>query len=194
MIRILSESSVAAGVRRIEAVSGQAVEEILDTQQDLVKSLRELFNNTPNLLQSIHRLVDEDNQLKKQIEDFKQEKAQQIKKMLLDKASDVNGFKVVRYEGPAEPGDVKAIAFQMRMENPAVIFVGGTVFQGRPMLTVALGDEAKAAGYSASDLVKGAAALIQGGGGGQPHFAQAGGKNLDGLSAAVQQILDAVKK
>ncbi len=194
MIRILSESSVAAGVRRIEAVTGKAVEEILDTQQDLVKSLRELFNNTPNLLQSIHRLVDEDNQLKKQIEDFKQEKAQQIKKMLLDKASDVNGFKVVRYEGPAEPGDVKAVAFQMRMENPAVIFVGGTVFQGRPMLTVALGDEAKAAGYSASDLVKGAAALIQGGGGGQPHFAQAGGKNLDGLSAAVQQILDAVKK
>ncbi len=193
MIRILSESSVAAGVRRIEAITGKAVEEALDAQQDLLKSLRELFNNAPNLVQTIQKVLDEDSQLKKQVEEFKQEKAQEIKKALLAKAIEMGGYKLVRYEGPADPADVKNIAFQLRMENANLIFVGGTQYQGKPMLTVAVGDEAKAAGINASALVKEAAKLIQGGGGGQPHFAQAGGKNVDGLTAAVQQILDALK-
>ena len=193
MIRILSESSVAAGVRRIEAITGKAVEEMLDAQQDMVKSLRELFNNAPNLLQTIQKVLDEDSQLKKQVEEFKQEKVQEIKKMLIAKASQQNGFRLVRYEGPADPADVKNIAFQLRMENADLIFVGGTQFQGKPMLTVAVGDDAKAAGYNASNLVKEAAKLIQGGGGGQPHFAQAGGKNAEGLASAVQQIIDQLK-
>ncbi|MBP5764743.1 MAG: alanine--tRNA ligase, partial [Bacteroidales bacterium] len=193
MIRILSESSVAAGVRRIEAITGKAVEEMLDAQQDMVKSLRELFNNAPNLLQTIQKVLDEDSQLKKQVEEFKQEKVQEVKKMLIAKASQQNGFRLVRYEGPADPADVKNIAFQLRMENADLIFVGGTQFQGKPMLTVAVGDDAKAAGYNASNLVKEAAKLIQGGGGGQPHFAQAGGKNTEGLASAVQQIIDQLK-
>ena len=89
-----------------------------------------------------------------------------------------------------DPESAKNIAFQLRAENADLIFVGGTQFQDKPMLTVAIGDAAKEAGYNASNLVKEAAKLIQGGGGGQPHFAQAGGKNADGLSAAVQQIID----
>ena len=79
------------------------------------------------------------------------------------------------------------------MENSKLIFVGGTQWQGRPMLTVAVGDDAKAAGYNAAALVKEAAKLIQGGGGGQPHFAQAGGKNADGLNAALEQILSGLR-
>ena len=193
MIRILSESSVAAGVRRIEAITGKAVEDMLDAQQDMVKSLRELFNNAPNLIQTIQKVLDEDSQLKKQVEEFKQEKVQEVKKLLLSKATDANGFKLIRYEGPADPADVKNLAFQLRMENANLIFVGGTQHQGKPMLTVAVGDDAKAAGINASNLVKEAAKLIQGGGGGQPHFAQAGGKNADGLTAAVEQIIGQLK-
>ncbi|MBR0037444.1 MAG: alanine--tRNA ligase [Bacteroidales bacterium] len=193
MIRILSESSVAAGVRRIEAITGKAVEDMLDAQQDMVKSLRELFNNAPNLIQTIQKVLDEDSQLKKQVEEFKQEKVQEVKKLLLSKATDANGFKLIRYEGPADPADVKNLAFQLRMENANLIFVGGTQHQGKPMLTVAVGDDAKAAGINASKLVKEAAKLIQGGGGGQPHFAQAGGKNADGLTAAVEQIIGQLK-
>ncbi len=193
MIRILSESSVAAGVRRIEAITGKAVEDMLDAQQDMVKSLRELFNNAPNLIQTIQKVLDEDSQLKKQVEEFKQEKVQEVKKLLLSKATDANGFKLIRYEGPADPADVKNLAFQLRMENANLIFVGGTQHQSKPMLTVAVGDDAKAAGINASNLVKEAAKLIQGGGGGQPHFAQAGGKNADGLTAAVEQIIGQLK-
>ena len=193
MIRILSESSVAAGVRRIEAITGKAVEEMLDTQQDLIRNLRDLFNNAPNLLQTIQKTLADDANLKKQVEEFKQKEALEIKRRLMDKAADVNGFKLIRFEGPAEPESAKNIAFQIRMEEPKAIFVGGTQWQGKPMLTVAIGDEAKAAGFNASALVKEAAKLIQGGGGGQPHFAQAGGKNADGLNAAVQQIIDQIK-
>ena len=193
MIRILSESSVAAGIRRIEAITGQAVEEMLDAQQDLLRDLRGLFNNAPNLLQTIQKTLADDAVLKKQVEDFKQKEVGELKKKLMEKAESVNGFQLVRVQAELEPDTVKNIAFQLRMENSKLIFVGGTQWQGRPMLTVAVGDEAKAAGYNAAALVKEAAKLIQGGGGGQPHFAQAGGKNADGLNAALEQILNNIK-
>ena len=188
MIRIMMETSVAAGVRRIEAITGKAVEDMLDAQQDLLRDLKGLFNNTPNLLQTIQTVLADDAQLKKQLDDFKHEKEQQLKEALAAKAVEKNGFKLVQYVGPGEPEMARNIAFQLRAEDPKAIVVCGTYFQGKPMLTVAVGDEAKEA-YNASALVKEAAKLIQGGGGGQPHFAQAGGKNCDGLSAAVDQII-----
>ena len=190
MIRIVMETSVAAGVRRIEAITGKAVEEMLDAQQDMIRELKSLFNNAPNLVQAIQKTLDDDANLKKQIEEFKQEKVQQMKQKLMENAQQVAGFKLVVLNAQMDPESAKNIAFQLRAENADLIFVGGTQFQDKPMLTVAIGDAAKEAGYNASNLVKEAAKLIQGGGGGQPHFAQAGGKNADGLSAAVQQIID----
>ncbi len=193
MIRILSESSVAAGIRRIEAITGKAVEDMLDVQQDMLRELKNLFNNAPNLVQAIQKTLADDATLKKQVEEFKQKEVGELKKKLMEKAANVNGFQLVCVQTEMEPDTVKNIAFQLRMENSRLIFVGGTQWQGRPMLTVAVGDEAKAAGYNAAALVKDAAKLIQGGGGGQPHFAQAGGKNADGLNAAVEQIVNSVK-
>ena len=193
MIRIMMETSVAAGVRRIEAITGTAVEDMLDGMQDLVRDLRALFNNAPNLLQTVQKTLSDDVNLKKQIEEFKQEKVQQIKQSLMEKTQDCNGMKLVVLKAPLDPESAKNIAFQLRAENADLIFVGGTVFQEKPMLTVAIGDNAKAAGYNASALVKDAAKLIQGGGGGQPHFAQAGGKNAEGLNAAVDQILASLR-
>ena len=192
MIRIISESSVAAGVRRIEAITGQKVEDMLDGQQDIMRSLKETFNNAPNLISTIKNMVAENAEVKKQIEQFKREKEVELKKQFLAGATEINGIKVVRIGGDLEPDSVRNIAFQLRAENQNLIVVAGTAFAGKPMLTVAVSDDLLSH-FNASNLVKSAAKLIQGGGGGQPHFAQAGGRNCDGLQTAVGTILDAIK-
>ncbi len=192
MIRIISESSVAAGVRRIEAITGQKVEDMLDGQQDIMRSLKETFNNAPNLISTIKNMVAENAEVKKQIEQFKREKEVELKKQFLAGATELNGIKVVRIGGDLEPDSVRNIAFQLRAENQNLIVVAGTAFAGKPMLTVAVSDDLLSH-FNASNLVKSAAKLIQGGGGGQPHFAQAGGRNCDGLQTAVGTILDAIK-
>ena len=192
MIRIISESSVAAGVRRIEAITGQKVEDMLDGQQDLMRSLKETFNNAPNLISTIKNMVAENAEVKKQIEQFKREKEVELKKQFIAGATEINGIKVVRIGGDLEPDSVRNIAFQLRAENQNLIVVAGTAFAGKPMLTVAVSDDLLSH-FNASNLVKSAAKLIQGGGGGQPHFAQAGGRNCDGLQTAVGTILDAIK-
>ena len=192
MIRIISESSVAAGVRRIEAITGQKVEDMLDGQQDIMRSLKETFNNAPNLISTIKNMVAENAEVKKQIEQFKREKEVELKKQFIAGATELNGIKVVRIGGDLEPDSVRNIAFQLRAENQNLIVVAGTAFAGKPMLTVAISDDLLSH-FNASNLVKSAAKLIQGGGGGQPHFAQAGGRNCDGLQTAVGTILDAIK-
>ena len=125
-------------------------------------------------------------------EDFMKEKEAQLKEKLLQNIQEVNGTKVIKFCAAMIPADtVKNIAFQLRGEiTENLFFVAGTVFEGKPMLTVMLSDNLVAGGLKAGNLVKEAAKLIQGGGGGQPHFATAGGKNPDGLSAAVDKVLE----
>ena len=191
MVKIISESSVAAGVRRIEALTGAKVEEMLDGVQDTLRDLRSLFNNAPDLTAAIRRYIDENTGLKKQIEDFMKEKEAQLKEKLLQGAKDVHGVKVISFCAPIAPDMAKNIAFQLRGElGDSFCFVAGTVFDGKPMLTVMLGEKLVADGLKAGALVKEAAKLILGGGGGQPHFATAGGKNPDGLQAAVDKVLE----
>ena len=191
MVKIISESSVAAGVRRIEALTGAKVEEMLDGVQDTLRDLRLLFNNAPDLTAAIRRYIDENTGLKKQIEDFMKEKEAQLKEKLLQGAKEVHGVKVISFCAPIAPDMAKNIAFQLRGElGDSFCFVAGTVFEGKPMLTVMLGEKLVADGLKAGALVKEAAKLILGGGGGQPHFATAGGKNPDGLQAAVDKVLE----
>ena len=192
MVKIISESSVAAGVRRIEALTGAKVEEMLDTIQDTMHDLRALFNNAPDLTGAIRKYIDENAGLKKQIEDFMKEKEAQLKEKLLQSAKEVNGVKVITFCAPAvSPDSVKNIAFQLRGElGDSFCFVAGTLFENKPMLTVMLGEKLVGDGLKAGALVKEAAKLILGGGGGQPHFATAGGKNPDGLKAAVDKVLE----
>ena len=192
MVKIISESSVAAGVRRIEALTGGKVEEMLDNFEDTVRSLRSLFNNAPDLTVAIRKYIDENAGLKKQIEEFVKEKEAQLKDKLLQGVREVHGVQLVRFEAPMTPPEtVKNIAFQLRGElGDHFCFVAGTAFEGKPMLTVMLGEKLVADGLKAGALVKEAAKLIQGGGGGQPHFATAGGKNPDGLKAAVDKVLE----
>ena len=192
MIKIVSESSVAAGVRRIEAYTGARVEEMLDTFQDTMRDLKALFNNAPDLSGAIRKYIEENAGLKKQVEDFMKEKEAQLKEKLLQNIQEINGVKVIKFCAAMIPADaVKNIAFQLRGEiTENLFFVAGTVFEGKPMLTVMLSDNLVAGGLKAGNLVKEAAKLIQGGGGGQPHFATAGGKNPDGLNAAVEKVIE----
>ena len=192
MVKIVSESSVAAGVRRIEAYTGERVEKMLDAFQDTMRDLRNLFNNAPDLTAAIRRYMDENAGLKKQLDDFKKEKEAQLKDVLLREMKEVHGIHVIRLLAPVMADTVKNIAFQLRGEiTENLFFVAGTVGEsGKPTITVMLSDNLVQSGLKAGQLVKEAARLIQGGGGGQPHFATAGGKNADGLGAAVDRVLE----
>ena len=191
MVKIISESSVAAGVRRIEAITGAKVEEMLDTVQDTLNDLKALFNNAPDLKTAIARYIDENAGLKKQMEEFIKEKETQVKAKLIEGAKEIHGVKVIKAVLPLPADSVKNIAFQLKGQFPENLFVAiGSERDGKPMLTVMLSDDQVKAGLNAGKLVREAAKLIQGGGGGQPHFATAGGKNSDGLNAAVDRLLE----
>ena len=191
MMKIISESSVAAGVRRIEAITGAKVEEMLDKVQDTLNDLKALFNNAPDLKVAIRKYIDENAGLKKQVEDFMKEKAASIKQDLIKNAKEINGVKVITLNMPIAPEAVKNIAFELRGEiTENMLFVAGTQMDGKPMLTVMISDNLVKGGMNAGKMVKEAAKLIQGGGGGQPHFATAGGKNVDGLSIAIDKVIE----
>ena len=190
MVRIMSESSVAAGVRRIEAITGKAVEEQMDKLQDMITGLRGLFNNAPDLVGTIQKAISDNADLKKQVEDIMHERAAELKKEILSKQTEVNGFKVLKAITPLGPEFVKDIAFQLRAEVENSIVVIGSVAGGKPLLTAAASDSAVAAGVNVGKNIREAAQLMQGGGGGQPHFATAGGKNTEGIHAAVEKLIE----
>ena len=191
MVRIISESSIAAGVRRIEAVTGKAVEDMLDKMQDFMVDLKGLLNNAPDLIATVQRAIAENKELQSQVDEFKAQKAQQLKQILIEKARDVNGVKVISGVLPMEAQHVKDIAFQLRGQFPErLLVVIGSQAAGKPTLTVSISDDLVAEGKNAGQYVREAGKLIQGGGGGQPHFATAGGKNPEGLKAAVDKIIE----
>ena len=191
MVKIISESSVAAGVRRIEAITGAKVEEMLDAVQDTMNDLKALFNNAPDLKAAIAKYIDENAGLKKQVEEFMKEKEATVKAKLIDNAKEIHGVKVIKSVLPMPADAVKNIAFQLKGQFTENLFIViGSVYEGKPMLTVMMSDDQVKAGLNAGQLVREAAKLIQGGGGGQPHFATAGGKNPDGLISATNKVLE----
>ena len=191
MVKILSESSVAAGVRRIEAITGAKVEEAVYLLEDTLNELKHLFNNAPDLKVAIRKYIEENAGLKKQMEEFMKEKQAQVKAKLVENIKEVNGVKVVKAVLPLSADAVKNIAFQLKGEITSNLFVAiGSRENDKPMLTVMISDDLVASGMNAGKMVREAAKLIQGGGGGQAHFATAGGKNVDGLSAAVDKLVE----
>ena len=191
MVKIISESSVAAGVRRIEAITGAKVEEMLDAVQDTMNDLKALFNNAPDLKAAIAKYIDEKAGLKKQVEEFMKEKEATVKAKLIENAKEIHGVKVIKSVLPMPADAVKNIAFQLKGQFTENLFIViGSVYEGKPMLTVMMSDDQVKAGLNAGQLVREAAKLIQGGGGGQPHFATAGGKNPDGLISATDKVLE----
>ena len=190
MVKILSESSVAAGVRRIEAITGKKVEEMLYQVTDTINNLRHIFNNVPDLQGAVQKFIDENAQLKKQIEDSMREKAMQLKQSMKEKAIEKNGITVMTAVVPMPAEYVKDIAFQLRAEVDNALVVIGSLNEGKPMLTAAASDSLVQQGVNVGKNIREAAQLIQGGGGGQPHFATAGGKNPEGLISAVEKLVE----
>ena len=189
--KIVSESSVAAGIRRIEATTGQQCEEAMYALEDTLKFVKDIFNNAKDLKAAIKKYIDENASMKKEIEGFRSQAVDRAAKALAEKAQLVNGVKLVKAVLPLDPASAKDVAFKVREQvDGSLVCVLGTQHEGKPMLSVMLSEDmVKAHGLNAGQMVREAAKLIQGGGGGQPHYAQAGGKNADGLSAAVDKLV-----
>ena len=191
MIKIISESSIASGIRRIEAITGARVEKTMYEFEDTMKQISSLLNNTPNVIGALQKSIAENADLRKQAEEFLQERIKNLKTELLAKAEKRNGITVVSCRGIRIAEVVRGVAFAVKTECPEdTVFVAATHEAGKPMLTLLISDNLVKDGLNASKVVREAAKLIQGGGGGQPHFAQAGGKNADGLAAAFDKMLE----
>ena len=193
-VRIVMETSVAAGIRRIEAVTAAKADELYYKQVDMIGGLRALFNNAPDLAGAIRKAIDENAGLKKQIEAFMAEKVERFRDELIAKAEDYNGIKLVRVEGTVDANLLRNVPMLLKGKFTDVKFaaVGATEWEGKPMITVVLSQPLVDAGKNAGQIIKSAAKHIQGGGGGQAWMATAGGRNVEGLAAAMDEMLNAI--
>ena len=192
MFKIISESSVAAGVRRIEAKTGKECEMLMYDLEDGMKAIKALFNNTKDLLGVIEKYIEEHDSMKKSIEQFQAERVERVKEKLISQGRIVNGVKVIASTLIMKQDAAKDLVFKIRAAEPErMLCVVGSTFDGRPTLSVMISEDlVKEHGLNAGQMVREAAKLIKGGGGGQPHFATAGGKDIDGLSAAVDKVIE----
>ena len=192
MIRIIGESSIAAGIRRIEALTGEAVEDLLDNVSDTLHQVQALFNNAPDLLGALRKSIEENAELRRQAQEAMTERANTLATKILTSAKIVNGIKVVVLRSGMIPEMVKMVAMAVRRDSDEhTAFVAATTAPGtgKPMLTVAITDDLVKNGMNAANIVRNAAKAIKGGGGGQPGFAQAGGKDAEGLGSAMDLLL-----
>ena len=190
-VRIVMETSVAAGVRRIEAVTAAKADELYYAQQDMLTSLRGLFNNAPDLAGAIHRSIDENASLKKQIEEFMAEKIAHFRDELINRAENFGEIKLVRLQGEVSPEMIRGVMPLLRGKFTDVKFavVGATRYEGKPTIAVFLSQPLVDEGKNAGAMIKAAAKHIQGGGGGQAWMATAGGRDVNGLDAAMGELL-----
>ena len=190
--KIVSESAIAAGIRRIEARTGLAAENIVDMMENTLRSAKALFNNAPDLALAIKKLIDENDGFKKEIENVAKEKAAAFKQVLLDEAKEINGIRTVVLR-QADPTRLKNAAFMLQKEAENLAVVAAYETEGKPQLLVMYSADLVAKGHNASNDVRTAAKAILGGGGGQPGLATAGGKNVQGLDEAIEILLNNIK-
>ena len=192
--KIVGESSVAAGVRRIEAMTGEACENAIYALEDTLRDLRTMFNNAKDLKAILAKFVEENDHMKKELESFRAQAVSRAAKNMVEHAETVNGVHVVTSVLPIDPASAKDIVFKVREALPEkLVCVLGSVHDERPLLSIMLSDDmVKNNGLNAGQIIREAAKLIQGGGGGQPHYAQAGGKNAEGIRSAVNKVIELI--
>ena len=190
MFKIISESAIAAGIRRIEAITAEKLEDFINTRVETIRQVREIFNNSPTFLQAIKKAVEENAELKKQIEEIMRERMADFKNNLFNHVEERNGINILRTKVSFHPDLIKDMAFSARNRFERLIFISGSDYDGKPSLTIALSDALVAEGKNASTTVREAAKEIMGGGGGQPFFATAGGKDINGLERAMEKALN----
>ena len=190
--KIISESSVAAGVRRIEALTGKRCEETIYLLEDTVRDLKAMFNNAKDLRGVVEKYIQEHDVMKKQMENFRQQTVARLANSLIEGTQTVNGVKVVKAVLPVEPASAKDIVFKVRAAIPEkLLCVLGSTYENKPLLSIMLSDDmVKDYELNAGKIIREAAKLIKGGGGGQPHYAQAGGKDVEGVTAAVDKAIE----
>ena len=190
--KIISESSVAAGVRRIEALTGKRCEETIYLLEDTVRDLKAMFNNAKDLRGVVEKYIQEHDAMRKQMENFRQQTVVRLANSLVEGAETVNGVKVVKAVLPVEPASAKDIVFKVRAAIPEkLVCVLGSTYENKPLLSIMLSDDmVKDHDLNAGTIIREAARLIKGGGGGQPHYAQAGGKDVEGVTAAVDKAVE----
>jgi alanyl-tRNA synthetase len=193
MISIVNETAVAAGVRRIEAVTGEVCEEHLNKIEDTLKEVQSLFAASPNIVNTIKKLIEDNNQLKSELDAFQKEKISSLYDSLQSQIKAENEVDVLSLNTSNLPSDgVKDLAFRFRASNPRICFIGYGESEGKVNLTLMLGEEIVEKGKDASKIIREVSKEIKGGGGGQKHFATAGGKDASGLEKAVGLIKEII--
>ena len=192
--KIVGESSVAAGVRRIEAMTGETCENAIYVLEDTLRDLKSMFNNAKDLKAVLTKFVEENDNIKKELESFRAQAVSRAAKNMVEHAETVNGVHVVKAVLPIDPASAKDIVFKVREALPEkLVCVLGSVYENRPLLSIMLSDDmVKDYDLNAGKIIREAAKLIQGGGGGQLHYAQAGGKNADGIHSAVDKVIELI--
>ena len=190
--KIVSESAIAAGVRRIEAVTGEAAENILDTLTDTLKGIRTMFNNAPDVAAAVAKLISENSDAKKKIEEYAKEKAASFAKVISENAEEINGIKVVKFSRDVDPAMFREAASILQKEVENFALAAAFSHDGKPQLALMYSNDLVAAGHNAAKDIREAAKFIQGGGGGQPVLATAGGRNIDGLQAALDKMVEII--
>lgn len=193
LFKIMSESAIAAGVRRIEATTGEYAEKLIHGNEDILLSVRAMFNNSPNIAGSISKLVEENENYRRQMEEFMKERSVELKNKLTEDKQYINGVNVITLKGEFHPEIIKNLAFAFKTEENT-IFIAGYEFDKKANLALMYSDDLVAHGRNAGKDIREAAKLIEGGGGGQSFFATAGGKNADGISAAIAKLIELATK
>ncbi len=190
LFKIKSESAVAAGVRRIEALTGAGAEEGVETMEDLLKGLKGLFNNVPDLTGAIEKVLAENAEAKKQLEEVANEKAAALAAKLEASAVEMNGIKVVRFDSSIDPAIARNVALMLQKKAQNFVLAGAFAYADKPNLLLMYSNDLVAKGKNAGKDIRDAAKFIQGGGGGQPGLATAGGRLLDGLTDALNKLVE----
>ena len=190
--KIVFESAIAAGVRRIEAVTGEGAETLLDTLEDTLKGIRSMVNNVPDVAAAVAKLISENSDAKKKIDEYAKEKAAAFAKVISENAEEINGIKVVRFTREVDPSMLREAATILQKEVENFALAAAFSHDGKPQLALMYSNDLVAAGHNASKDIREAAKFIQGGGGGQPTLATAGGRNIDGLQAALDKMVEAI--
>ncbi len=191
--KIVSEGAVAAGVRRIEAVTGEAAESLVRTLQNTIQSAKAFFNNAPDLTGAIHKLIEENSGFKKEIEEFMAEKTSQLARKLMETAEQAGDIKLIRFELSMDPAMVRNAATLLQKDLAGTALVGAYSWDEKPQLVLMYSKDLVDKGRNAGKDIREAAKFIQGGGGGQPGLATAGGKNVAGLKDAMEALVNIVK-
>lgn len=188
-LKIVSESSIAAGIRRIEAITGAAVEDFIYDAEDVLIKLRALFNNAPDVVSAVAHSLNENTSLQKQVEGYMMEAAKNVKENVYKHATDIAGIRTLKIYGVYDPNVVKAAVYMVKSDAPEnTVLLAATRMHGKPTLTIFVSDDLVKKGMNAGKMIREAAKAIQGGGGGQPGFAQAGGRNEEGISLAMEKM------